>query len=389
MSKSTFGLSVFSVLLILTFLAGSVQAQDEPPVWEGEMPNISQFTPRYDEDAFPTAPVILDGGGGQRVAPVSPVNEFVYTKTPKFYFVRDFRADRYEIQIYDLNGSITLYSFKGAGTCNSGYCYLQPTTPLKNEDYYNGGGFYVWRVKARIEGAWEPNFTAYVDFVVLSKGFTSTFDSHMLKWYPVSGAWAPANGYLKSDGVANQYASVFYRDWFTNFDYTVVMKRKNNHLNTSALLVGGLPYPTGTGELWYYGLSFRYTNAGYWSLLKYHYGSITAYVSGESSSAIKPYDWNKLRIVMNKPYIDLWINGTYLGWLYSTDFSVGVVGIEMFRSSLPKEPLLVDKVVVKAITYPPFAEHDPAMQLGLNPVELDVDPNLLPFIPDESPTGTR
>jgi len=42
------------------------------------------------------------------------------------------------------------------------------------------------------------------------------------------------------------------------------------------------------------------------------------------------------------------------------------------------------------IQYPPFTERDPAMQLGLNPVELATDPNLLPYLSElQDPTGTR
>ena len=384
MNKFKIVVMIVTVLLVLTLVAEPIQAQDEPPT----MPNLSEFTPRVDEDAFPIGPVVVDGGPSQKVMPISPVMEVVYTKTPKFYFLRDSGANYYQIEVINTDTLVKVYSFKGAGVCNAAYCYLQPTTKLKTMQYY-AGGEYVWSVRARINGVWEPAFyPSYAPFIVISSGFTSTFDANLTKWDAVHGAWSLKNGSAKTDGITNTYASMFRRDVFYNYDLTAVMKRKNNTYNTSGVIVGGHPFPTYGSATWENGLYFQYNNNKNWFLYQYFQGNATSVASG-TSSAIKPYDWNTLRIVVFYKYIDLWINDTYIGWLNYSGADFGIIGVDMFRSNLAKEPLLVDEVRLTSIVYPPMAEHDPAMQLGLEPVE-EVDPNSV-LVPTEmgDPTGTR
>ena len=388
MKKSKIVISVLTALMVLSFVFGAVLAQDEPPT--RTLPDLSAFTPRVDEDAFPTTQVIVDGGPSQKVAPISPGYENVYTRTPKFYFLRDYRAEMYQIQVLDASSFVKIFSFKGAGVCENMFCYLQPTTSLKYHNYLGGDGIYIWSVRARVGGVWEPAYNpAYVPFAVISPGFTSTFDANMKKWNPVHGTWTLKNGALKTDGTPNAYASVFHRDIFNNYDLTAVMKRKFNANNTSGIIIG-YPYPTyGTLKTWRSGVYFQYTNTKTWSLYAYDSGSYTHIANG-TSSAIKPYDWNTLRVSVFNNYTDLWINGTYIGWVDIVNTNYGVVGLGMYRSNLAKEPLLVDSVTVTSIVYPTMAAHDPSMQLGQNPVELDGDPNNLEFSTGfGDPTGTR
>lgn len=388
MKKTKIVLSIVTALMILSFVFGAGLAQDEPPT--RALPDVSQYTPRVDEDAFPTNSVVVDGGPSQKVAPISPAYEFVYTRTPKFYFVRDFRAELYQIQVLDSNTSAKVYSFKGAGTCEGLYCYLQPTDKLKNLNYF-GGGEYEWSVRARVGGIWEPAYNpSYAPFLVISPGFSSTFDTNMNKWYEAHGDWALKNGFLKTDGTTFAYASAFHRDIFYNYDLTAVMKRKFNPSNTSGVLVGGDPYPLyGTPKTWSHSLFFQFTNSKGWSLYEYNSGVFGSIASG-TSNAIKPYDWNKLRITVFYNYIDLWINDTYIGWVDYPGANFGVVGVDMFRSNMAKEPLLVDSVRLTSITYPPMADRDPATQLGLAPAELMEDLNTLSVPADlGDSTGTR
>lgn len=374
MTKSKVVLTIFSAFMIVLIMVGSVQAQDEPP-------GVGQFTPRYDEDAFPGESIGVDGAG-QKVFPVSPVEEYVFTRTPKFYFTRDYWADRYEIELVDFYTSATVSIFRGAGTCQDDYCYLQPDIRLKNYDYFESEGYYKWRVKARLGGEWETEYSDWAEFIVLSTGFKSTFDSNRNNWYDVSGEWTLANGSLKTHGYqTDTWASVFQRHMFSSLQYTVVMKRKNNAPDSNSIIIAGNPYPLEmAAQTWNRGIYFQYNNNKLWSLWERYDNTWTPLVGWTYHSGIKPYDWNKLRISASEGYLDLWINGEYLGWVpYDGPVSsMGVVGIAMYRWDYEKEPLLVDKAKVKTLYFSPFATHDPAMQLGLDAVD-----------PAMRPEGTR
>ena len=381
MKKFKIVVIIVTVLLVLTLVAEPIQAQDEPPTWDGEIPDLSQFTPRVDE-GFPPEPITVNG----LYYPVSPVNDVVYSRLPKLYFNRDYSATAYRVEITDSAAGIT-YKVKGAGTCSTWYCYLQPTTKLSVFDYPNTGGIFFWRVQAKIGGSWQPWSPSEL-FLVLSKGFTSTFDANRSKWLDVYGTWTLKNGSIKSpDNNTDMWNSIHYRDYFGNIDYTVTMKRKTINYNPSCMIIHGFPQPLSSIKRWDDGVYFCYGDNGVFGVFKLQDAALTWLTSGYiSTSAIKPNDWNTLRAVVTSPYMDLWINGVYLGYVTGT-FSSGLLGIAMYDSLEAKDPLLVDQAVVVADQTVTNRVHDPAMQLNANPVDLDLVPEILPS--DSGASGTR
>ena len=61
--------------------------------------------------------------------------------------------------------------------------------------------------------------------------------------------------------------------------------------------------------------------------------------------------------------MDLWINGTYLGWFEVTGIASGYTGVSMVYSVGPTGPLLVDWVKARAIPYGIAGTRDPDMQI--------------------------
>lgn len=382
MKASKVVLFVVTALLVLSFMAGPVRAQDEPPAWDGDLPNISEMTPRYDE-GFPPEPISVDGFGD----PVSPIEELVYSRLPKLYFNRDYYATMYRVEIFDfMTGDI--YTVKGPGTCDAWYCYLQPPTKLSTYNEPTTGGVFVWRVQEKAFGSWN-SWSDYNFFYVMSKGFSSTFDADRLKWQDVYGTWTLKNGYLKTLGTSpHLWDSVMQREYFKNFDYTVTMKRKGVYDHASGVIILGIPNPLDSNKEWNDGYYFLYGNNQVWGVWKNINGAIT-WMSGGwvPEAAIKPYDWNTLRLVGNYPYLDFWINGTYTGWFLDTSFSYGMVGVTMYDSWEEKDPLLVDQAVMIADQSVSTWAHDPAMQLNAEPWEGETDPGIATSNGDA--TGTR
>ena len=381
MKKSKIVLCVVTALLVLSFMAGPVSAQDEPPVWDGTLPDLNEYSPRYDED-YPPEPITVNAG----VDPVSPNMELVYSKWTKLYFSRDYYATNYRVEILDLAKSVT-YTVKGTGTCDNYYCYLQSPVKLSTYNYPLTGGVYQWRVQSKVSGSWQ-SWSSYAPFLVMSKGFTSTFDTDKANWYDVYGTWTLAKGSLKTQGTAaNLWDSTLQREHFLQFDYTVTMKRKSTDNHASCAIVLGYPTPLGSDKHWDDGIYFCYGNNKMVGVFQYYNGSISWISPGYwPVSVVKPYDWNTLRILVNGRYVDFWFNGLYLGY-DDTALGIGMVGVTMFDSWDAKDPLLVDQVVVVADQRIMSDPHDPAMRLIPIPMDPDFNPGIIPYEADA--TGTR
>jgi len=377
-----------TVMLILTLTVEPVRAQADLPPELGELPDFSQFTIR--DEANPLQDKTI-GVNGNIVKPVSPAKEHVYTKTPKFYFTRNFEANRYRVEILNLATAETTL-LTGAGTCDGFYCYLQPTTPLLTRGYNVSGGAYFWRVQFRKGDTWH-GYSSYESFGVLSSGFKSTFDANRKGWVDIRDTWTlTPKGQLKTlGGDPSTYASVLHKDLVWNFDYTVTLKRKNTEYY-SGLVVWGDPNPLQINGLWSDGIYFLINNAGGYYVCSYQEGIYKELLGLTFSGAIKKYDWNTIRIVGNAPFLDFWINGTYLGYInidtagYAYDD--GFLGITMAKDPAGSDAFLVDKASMKADVFRTELEHDLAFELKSEPGNA-TEPELFPTINLGDATGTR
>lgn len=351
--------TLFAVVLILSLTFSMVSA-DAPP----EPENAVQPDGPISVDAYPR-PIAPTGG------------EDVYTKLPVFYFSKDYTANKYRIEVYNILTGEVVYEFEGYPNCTNNVCQLQPDTKLKVYRFQEDGGYYKWRVRSRVIAGtffvW-TSYSAYSYFYVMSKGFDATFDTSPVfnNWYAWTASWTwKTTGKVRTYGLVNNWTTLMRANYYNDFEYTVLMKRKVNISNSNFILIYGDPVPTSDG-MFNDGLYFQYRNDEYWSVYHIENGVSTAIQPWTDTDAIVPYGWNELRVLANYPYVDLWINGTYLGWIEMPSISGGYVGFGMY-SVANDEPLVVDSAKLTAFYVGMQAEHDPAMQLGLNPVEVTAE----------------
>lgn len=328
------------------------------PYGESEKLDLDQFTPRLDEDA----PVIDQVTPDYTPYPSSPFNEYVLTKTPKFYFYEYSGATKYRIIVIDTSTTPKLvYEYTGAPACSSGICWLKPDIPLKIYDLSLAKGAYVWAVKAKAGGEWQNDYSGTASFAVFSKGFNSTFDLNTDKWLAVLGDWFRVDpGYLKTKGVVGYLSSVIQKQLFADYYvYEVKMKRKVEPY-ANRIIFHGYPDPLDPIGLWDDAYFFNYTNDGYWSIFKSLNGVTTPVIDWAYSDHINPYDWNTLTVFTDYPYMDFWINGQYLGCtgplcgITEESLDSGWVGLGMYKGFLEKSPLSVDYAKLKYTTTPPY-----------------------------------
>jgi hypothetical protein len=365
----------FVVVMIAAFTFTMVGAQEEPttafPVsGNGDIQDISTFTPLpddYEPSAGDVTPLATSP------YPISPNGNSIFTKTPRFYFTRNLSATKYRVWVYDIVAAKTVYVYKGAGVCGTAYCYLEPPTSLKPYKYgATEGGLYIWAVDAKVGLGW-VGYSSFVEFVVFSSGFTSTFDVNAKKWLTLNGTWGlTSKGYYRTYGTSGQTVNILQNEYFLDgIVYEVKMKRKANNLNWNRIYLAGDPYPFFDTQWWYAGYMLEFKNDGSWAVIRNSSGVYTqlAYVTG--SPTIEPYGWNTLTVWMDHGTLHFWINGMYLGYYNDTALTGGFVGIGMFKSTTEPDPLLVDYAKVYYSGNAPYSvaltatgELDPATEMN-------------------------
>jgi len=296
--------------------------------------------------------------------PISPVDENVYTRRPKYYFSRPIGATEYFIQVWSQGPPFeTAYTIQGPGVCNDYYCYLR--SPLKlNPRSMGYSGNYTWKVQALVGGVWH-GYDDQVTFTVLSKGFDDSFSVEPLKWHTWNGDWTwnAVKGRIQTFGTSGQYSSLYHEDAFLNYEYTVRMKRKMDNKYPNSIVVMGTPNPLQPSGQWSDAVYFSYKNEGYWALWSVVGGVLPSTLTWHEEGAINEFGWNELKVRVYRPYVDLWINGEYLGWYEVTDVDGEYVGIDMYSTGVTDDKFIVDWAKLVPIKFSAFAVHDPSMQL--------------------------
>lgn len=354
MKGSRFVSTLFAVVLILalTFSNGSAGAPPEPEDVVSPDGTIS----------VDANPIPLEPGGA----------DLVFSKSPVFYFTKDVSAIGYKIEVYNNRTSTVVYEATSPVTCTEYICSMQPTTKLKFDNYLLDGGYYKWRVRSRVLVAgmpiWKP-YSGYITFYARSKGFTANFDAYpaFKNWqaFISSWDWVASKGHVMTEGSVGYRTTLMHIHQFTDIDVTVRMKRKVNAGNPNFIYIFGNPTPMSQGHF-DDGLCFQYNNDGEYYVFNTVNGVEETLVGWTATPAIKPYGWNELRVVANFPYVDLWINGTYMGWFEVSAANGYYVAVGMY-SVAGGQPLLVDYARVTSYYVSVQQEHDPAMQLGLSP----------------------
>lgn len=277
---------------------------------------------------------------------VSPAGNY-FDRTPTYKWTHILGA-KYRFELYK-EGTLVYSSAVKGSQCGSTYCNFTPDYRLGLEKSYS------WRVQANFTTYWAP-YSAAKSFIVYSKGFVSNFDAVDRRWIPVKDRWTVVDpGYLKVNGQVGIISSTKEKNLFPDgYVYEVRMKRKVDTAYPNYLIFYGDPAMV-TSNGWWDGYHFSITNWQTYELRKI-VNHVEVYKDTNSTTAIKPYEWNTVTIWTDYPFIDIWINGTYIGYYTDTSIRLGYVGIGMLKNlSGDKQPLLVDKAKLSYSSIPPYA----------------------------------
>ena len=342
---------LMSMLVVVLLLSVSITpARADTPLPQGlngEEPDLSNSSLMPDDYVPPEDLVLTDAIAPFPLNPAGSI--FTFNRLPRLFFAHNEWATAYKIYMYDVRTTQTLlYTFAG-GTenCSGTYCWLKPPTKLKTYKYdEDTGGYYAWRVSARINGEWVHNYT-YAYFFVFSKGFTSTFDVNTRGWEAVDGTWnrTPAGQY-KTNGIWGTNVSAWNKEVFLeNMVLEVRMKRKVEIGSASRIYFFGEPGSTWSLNLWENGYNFLYYNNGNWELRKFVDGVFSVIDIGVTPYS-KPLNWNTFKFWLNNGMIHIWVNDVYLGSSYDDSLIGGAVGLGIYETNQDVSPLLVDYVKV-------------------------------------------
>lgn len=169
-----------------------------------------------------------------------------------------------------------------------------------------------------------------------SGGFNEQFTGALGNWTQYSGTWTIGGGYASVAGSSSGvWATMGYnKGVFSNLDYSVRMRRTTSETNANAIFIRGVPTPGSSINEWYSGYYFSFTNSGYYLVGYYSNGSVfTSFTGWVQSAAVKPYDWNILRIRASGTTLTFYVNGTQVYQVTDSTFSSGVVGFGRYDST--------------------------------------------------------
>lgn len=187
---------------------------------------------------------------------------------------------------------------------------------------------------------------------VNSTSFNEQFNEPTTSWNKDFGDWFLKDGFysVKSDGKSSLSFVSTYNSTFSDFTFTVKMRRAGNKCNTCAnRVVIRANGAVDTKGIFANAYHFQYTRDGYFSVYRYRKGDEGFFVNWKKSTAIKQGDaWNILKVVTNGPQLSFYINGTRV-WIGKNDDSLlkaGLVGFGMF-SDQPSQ-LFVDYATLQS-----------------------------------------
>ncbi|KUG27564.1 hypothetical protein ASZ90_002598 [hydrocarbon metagenome] len=226
----------------------------------------------------------------------------------------------------------------------SGYTFAskQATTGTSTNDTITTGN--VWGVNFTGSGGGSGSgvnlmllgIPAFINGSSGGGGFNEQFTGTLGNWTQYSGTWTIGGGYASVAGSSSEtWATMGYnKGAFSNMDYSVRMRRMASQYNANAIFIRGVPTPLDATNTWYSGYYFAYSNNGRYQVGYYaNGGAFTSFSGWVTSGAIKPYDWNILRIRASGTTLTFFLNGTQVYQVTDNTFSSGVVGIGRYDST--------------------------------------------------------
>jgi hypothetical protein len=156
----------------------------------------------------------------------------------------------------------------------------------------------------------------------------------------VPGVWQ-AEASSAVGALWNDSDSVVHDNNYPTLDYTVVMKRLTSSDDPNRIIIYGIPAPLSSNSLWYQGLIFEYANNQKFRIYKTIAGVDTVLVDWTTSLFIKPYDYNKMRVISKNGVQKYYINDNLVAAGNESTLTTGQVGVG-FTQSVASTPLYVD-----------------------------------------------
>ena len=243
--------------------------------------------------------------------------------TPTYTWTKAAGATRYQIQLR--KGTEKIYKVAlPAGKCGTSVCTTTPTQKLSP-------GKYRWRVREQVDGVWQ-SWSTYKRFTIIRSRFNHNFNNNHPGWKTITGTWIHINNaYYKSAGVADNWASIQYRNAYENGAFQARMKRTGCSSCSNGIIVRGESLPLASFSRWDRGYLLNYTNNGNFSIWRMEGGTETALVGWTTSSAINKDAWNVLKVVFSGSTLRFYINGTLVANISDSLYNKGYLGIGFYR----------------------------------------------------------
>ena len=297
----------------------------------------------------------------------------LYDQTPTYKWRRVDGATKYQFRVYTSTGTQKLYRTVYDSSCGTYYCSKVPwvVLPLGN---------YKWQARAYVGGVYSP-WATFKNFTIAKapSGFSSNFNGSMSGWAKKAGAPFKVNS-TAMYSYGYKYWNSVYRttNRYANFDYSAVVKRTGgndggSYPNTQLTLRMGTSVGA-TYHEWYPGLTFGYTNSGCGAAYTdpcyniYRTKSDGTFVwiqPWTATTAVKPNDWNTLRVVANGATYKYYINGKLQKTILNTSRSIGYVGMQFYKiptGTSTRFAVNSAKLSILLKTYQNFDEVDPEQE---------------------------
>ncbi|MGB4836982.1 MAG: hypothetical protein WBP28_13020 [Nostocoides sp.] len=165
-------------------------------------------------------------------------------------------------------------------------------------------------------------------------GWTSQFNGSKAGWQNVVGNWTLRPGNLYSTGIPGKRTSVKHINNYTNFYYTVRMKRRGNStgLAANAVVLRGNPSSRTVEGYWRPSYLFQYANQGYFSVFRFNPdGSFVAVKSWTTTGVVNRTGYNTVEVWVDGNFLDFHINGVHLWSGFDAGGpTFGNVGVSIF-----------------------------------------------------------
>jgi C1A family cysteine protease len=172
-----------------------------------------------------------------------------------------------------------------------------------------------------------------------TSGFANGFVESFLNlddWTQNSLAtWTTTNYLVSVTGTksGNSFNLTYNQSIFSNFDYSVALRRSSAHQDGNAIYFRGVSTPQDSSGDWNAGYWFGYSNSGTFMIATVTGNALTELVDWSPTSAVVPFDWNILRVVASGSSLQFFINGTQVYTTTNSAYASGQLGIEMWDGS--------------------------------------------------------